>query len=171
MSVSVSVSVSFSPLSPSHSPLVHTHFTPCQRENYPLGQVSLEIPNKDSNIPYTLCIFPGGSDGKVSARNVGDPGLIAGLGRSPGEGNGNPLQYSCLENSMGGGAWYTTVHGVSKSQTRLSDFTLSSHCVYVCACLCVCSLWITKCLLTKFYKGRFTLFISLLKAILFGPCL
>ena len=67
--------------------------------------------------------FPGGSDGKVSARNVGDPGLIPGSRRSPGEGNGNPLQYSCLENSMDGGAWWATVHGVEKSQTRLSDFT------------------------------------------------
>ena len=49
--------------------------------------------------------FPGGSDGKVSACNVEDLGLIPGLGRSPGEGNGNPLQYSCLENSMDEGAW------------------------------------------------------------------
>ena len=49
--------------------------------------------------------FPGGSDGKVSAYNVGDQGSIPGLGRSPGEGNGNPLQYSCLENPMDGGAW------------------------------------------------------------------
>ena len=49
--------------------------------------------------------FPGGSDGKVSAYNVGDLGLIPGLGRSPGEGNGNPLQYSCLENPMDGGTW------------------------------------------------------------------
>ena len=49
--------------------------------------------------------FPGGSDGKASAYNVGDPGLISGLGISPGEGNGNPLQYSCLENPMDGGAW------------------------------------------------------------------
>ena len=48
--------------------------------------------------------FPGGSDGKASAYNVGDPGSIPGLGRSPGEGNGNPLQYSCLENPMDGGA-------------------------------------------------------------------
>ena len=54
---------------------------------------------------------------KESACNAGDPGLIPGLGRSPGEGNGNPLQYSCLENSMDGGAWWATVHGVSKSQT------------------------------------------------------
>ena len=56
-----------------------------------------------------------------------DVGLIPGLGRSPGEGNGNPLQYSCLENSMDRGAWQATVHGVTKSQTRLSDFTFTSH--------------------------------------------
>ena len=49
--------------------------------------------------------FPGGSDGKASACNAGDPGSIPGLGRSPGEGNGTPLQYSCLENPMDGGAW------------------------------------------------------------------
>ena len=49
--------------------------------------------------------FPGGSDGKASACNAGDPGLIPGSGRSPGEGNGNPLQDSCLENSMDRGAW------------------------------------------------------------------
>ena len=61
--------------------------------------------------------FPGGSDGKVSACKVGDPGLIPGSGRSPGEGNGNPLQYSCLENSMDGGAPWATVYGVPKSQT------------------------------------------------------
>ena len=53
-----------------------------------------------------------------------DPGLIPGMGRLPGEGNGNPLQYSCLENSMDGGAWWATVHGVAKSWTQLSDFTL-----------------------------------------------
>ena len=66
---------------------------------------------------------PGGSEVKASACNVGDLGSIPGSGRSPGEGNGNPLQYSCLENPMDGGAWWTTVHGVAKSQTRLSDFT------------------------------------------------
>ena len=49
--------------------------------------------------------FPGGSDGKTSAYNTGDPGLIPGLGRSPGEGNSNPLQYCCLENPMDGGTW------------------------------------------------------------------
>ena len=51
-------------------------------------------------------IFPGGSEGKASAYNAGDLGSIPGSGRSPGEGNGNPLQYSCLENPMDGGAWY-----------------------------------------------------------------
>ena len=67
--------------------------------------------------------FPGGSDSKASACNVGDLGLIPGSGRSSGEGNGNLLQYSCLENPMDGGAQWATVHGVTKSQTRLSDFT------------------------------------------------
>ena len=61
--------------------------------------------------------FPGGSGAKVSACNVGDMGSIPGLGTSPGEGNGNPLQYSCLEISMDGGGWWATVHGVAKSQT------------------------------------------------------
>ena len=65
----------------------------------------------------------GGSDGKASAYNAGDPGSIPGSGRSPGEGNGNPLQYSCLENPMDGGAWWATIHGVAKCRTRLSDFT------------------------------------------------
>ena len=67
--------------------------------------------------------FPGGSEVKASASNAGNPDLIPGLGRSPGEGNGNPLQYSCLKNPMDGGAWQATVHGVAKSRTRLSDFT------------------------------------------------
>jgi len=65
----------------------------------------------------------GGLDGKASAYNLGDLGLIPGSGRSPGEGNGNPLQYSCLENPMDTGAWQATVHGVEESRTRLSDFT------------------------------------------------
>ena len=67
----------------------------------------------------------GGSDSEVSACNVGDLGLIPGSGRSLRERNGNSLQYSCLENSMGGGAWWATVHGVTKNQTWLTDFTFS----------------------------------------------
>ena len=63
--------------------------------------------------------FPGGSDGKVFICNAGEPGSILGSGRSPGEGNGNPLQYSCLENPMDGGA---IIHGFAKSRTRLRDF-------------------------------------------------
>ena len=61
--------------------------------------------------------FPGSSDGKVSAYNAGDPGSLPGSGRSPGEGNGTPLQYSYLENPMDGGAWRVTVHGVANSWT------------------------------------------------------
>ena len=63
----------------------------------------------------------GGLDGKESARNAGDPGLILSLGRSPEEGNGNPLQYSCLESPMDRGGCRAAVHGVTKSWTRLSN--------------------------------------------------
>ena len=69
--------------------------------------------------------FPGGSEVKASACNAGDLGSIPGLGRSPGEGSGNPLQYFYLENPMDEGAWRATVHVVAKSRTRLSDFTHS----------------------------------------------
>ena len=64
--------------------------------------------------------FPGGSDGKASVYNAGDPGSIPGWGRSAGEGNGNPLQYYCLENPMDRGAQQATVLAVEKSRTRLS---------------------------------------------------
>ena len=65
--------------------------------------------------------FPDGSDGKESACSAGDPGLIPGLGRSPGEGNGNPLQYSCLEISKDREAWWATIHEVAKSWKGLSN--------------------------------------------------
>ena len=65
------------------------------------------------------------SEVKASASSAGDLGSIPGSGRSPGEGNGNPLQYSCLEIPMDGGAWWATVHGVAKSRTRLSDLTFN----------------------------------------------
>ena len=61
--------------------------------------------------------FPGGSDGKESTYNAGDPGSIPGMGKSPGEENGYPPQYSCLENSMDRGAWLATVHGVTELDT------------------------------------------------------
>ena len=70
-------------------------------------------------------LFSGSSEVKASVCNVGDLGSIPGLERSPGEGNGNTLQYSCLENPMDEGAWWATVHGVARSWTRLSDFTHS----------------------------------------------
>ena len=65
--------------------------------------------------------FPGDADNKESACNPGNLGSSPGSGRYPGEGNGNPLQYSCLENSIGRESWQATVHGVTKSQTRLSE--------------------------------------------------
>ena len=67
--------------------------------------------------------FPGSSDGKKSACSAGDPGLIPGSGGSPGEGNDYPLQYSCLENSIDRGAWWATVHGVTKSPKLLRDLS------------------------------------------------
>ena len=67
--------------------------------------------------PLPCADSPGGSDGKESACNAGGPALIPGSGRSPEEGNGNPLQYSCLGNPTDGGAWWATVHGVTKSRT------------------------------------------------------
>ena len=69
----------------------------------------------------TALDFPGGSDGRESASHAGELGSIPGLGRFPGEESGNPIQYSCLENSMDRGAWWAAVYGVTKSQTRLSD--------------------------------------------------
>ena len=64
---------------------------------------------------YSVVDFCSGSDGKETACNAGDPGLILGLGRSPGEGNGYPLQHSGLDNSMDRGAWQAAVHGVTKT--------------------------------------------------------
>ena len=65
--------------------------------------------------------FPGGSDGQETACNAGDLGSIPGSGRSTGEENGHPLQYSCLENSMDRGVWLATIHGFAKSRAQLSN--------------------------------------------------
>ena len=91
----------------------------------------LMIPYLEEKLSHYVKVYPkhkwkkvmtfgdssGGSEVKASACNVRDQGLIPGSGRSPGEGNGNPLQYSCLENPMDGRAWWATVHGVAKSRT------------------------------------------------------
>ena len=82
-----------------------------------------ETLHDDTNTLLEFLGFTGGSEAKASACNVGDLGSIPGSGRSTGEGNGNPLQYSYLENPMDGGAWWATVHRVAKSWTQLSDFT------------------------------------------------
>ena len=106
---------------------------------------------------YTELDFPGGSDGKASVYNAGDPDLIPGSGRSPEEGNGNPLQYSCLENPTEGEAWWATVHGVTRSRTRLSGFTsLHLFCLHwifsswvILYCLFECLIFLMD---TKYYK-------------------
>ena len=92
--------------------------------------------------------FPGGSYGEESACNAEDLGSIPGSGRSPGEGNGNPLQYSCLENPLDRGAWRAPVCGVPKSQTRLSVFTfIGTVCGFLCKApqqILLCSKVISK---------------------------
>ena len=88
-----------------------------------------EIKKKTTNHGiYVYLGFPGGSDGKESAFNAGDPGVIPGSGRSPVGGNSNPLQYASRENSMDGGAWWATVRGIAESRTRPKRLTpLPSH--------------------------------------------
>ena len=71
--------------------------------------------SEENNVSLSLHSFSGSSDDKEAACTAGDPGSVPGSGRSPGEGNGYPLQYSCLENSMDRGVWQATVHGVAKS--------------------------------------------------------
>ena len=89
--------------------------------------VSTGLGPQNSVLPNWGC--PGGSDNKESSCNAGDPGSIPGSGRSPGEGNSNPFQYSCLENPLDREAWWATVHGVATSQTRLK--WLSTHTMNV----------------------------------------
>ena len=107
-------------------PLLSTK-SACNRNLHWAPSMAL-FPRVISQLPATRWLHwtsgsPGGSDGKEPACSGGDPGSTPGSGRSPGEGNGNPLQYSCLENSTdrGAGAWRATVHVVTKSQTRLSN--------------------------------------------------
>ena len=98
-------------------------YYPCQLLVCPLFSILVILVG--SVLAYHFCLsllLPGGSHGKESACSAGDPGSIPGSGRSPGEGNGNPLQYPCLENPTDRGAWQATVHGVAKNWTRLSDF-------------------------------------------------
>ena len=92
-------------------PITHTHI-----HAHILTHALSLFPSLFTSLTLTVD-FPGGSDGEASAYNAGDPGSIPGSGRSPGEGNGTPLQYSCLENPMDGEAWWATVHGVAESDT------------------------------------------------------
>ena len=103
------------PPCPSPTPGVYSDSYPLSRWCHPTISSSVNFKHLEG--------YPVGSDGKESACNVRELGSIPKLGRSPGEGKGNPPHYSCLENSTDRGAWRPTVHGVAKSQTRLSDFT------------------------------------------------
>ena len=95
----------------------YNHYYCCYYYYYPISITRLPCV-----IFFFFLYFPGGSDGKESACNAGDSGSVPRLGRSPGEANGNPAQYSCLENSMDRGLWCVEVHGVAKSQTQLCNF-------------------------------------------------
>ena len=95
---------------------------------------------------YSLCIvsflgLPRWLSGKKSACNAGDPSLIPGSGRSPGEENGNPLQYSCLENPMDNRTWQRTVHGVAKSQTPLKRLKQQQTLCIISLLLLLCFFW------------------------------
>ena len=92
----------------------HNRGNPCL--NPGLGRFSWR---RDRLLTLVFLGFPGGSDNKESAFSVGDLGWIPELGRSPGGGYGNPLQYSCLENPVDRGAWWAAVHKIAQSQTRL----------------------------------------------------
>ena len=100
---------------------------PCPTLCNPMDCSMPGLPVHDQHLWFMVLVnintwtFFGGSDGKESACNAGDLGLIPGLGRSPGEVNGNSLQYPCLGNSMDRGTWQATVHGIAKSQARLSN--------------------------------------------------
>ena len=99
---------------------------PCKRPQFDswVGKIC----RRRDKLPSPVFLdFPGGSAGEESSGNMGKLGSIPGLGRSPGEGKGYPLQYSGLENSMDRGAWWATVHGVSKNRTWLSNFHF--HCL------------------------------------------
>ena len=115
-----------------HNICLDAHVLPPVPPFFPTTTVSPLVPHlfpiewklaQARNYIFATCSvgFPGGSDGKESACIVGDLGSVPGSGRSPGEGNGYPIQYSCLENSKDRGAWQATVHEIAKSWTRLSD--------------------------------------------------
>ena len=104
------------------------HLWSLQRRRRRFDSWVREIHWKRDRLPTPVFLgFPGSSDGKESTCDAWDLGSIPGLGRSPAEGKGYPLQYSCLENSVDRGAWQAVVHGVAKSRTRLSDFHFFFH--------------------------------------------
>ena len=101
--------------------LISWHMSPTAVILEPLKIKSLTVSIVSPSICHEVMGFPCSPVGKESACSSGDLGSIPGLGRSPGEGNGNPLQYPCLENLIGRGAWWAVVHRVAKSWAQLSD--------------------------------------------------
>ena len=104
------------------SPTLQAHSLPWQPRRHQFNSWLRKFPWRRDRLPMPVSLgFPGGSDGKESTCNEGELGSVPGLGQSPGGGLDNPLQYSCLEIPMDGGAWQAIVHGIAKSQTRLSE--------------------------------------------------
>ena len=106
-----------------HMEIFEQHLETIRQDLFFLGEQPFYRTFAGKQDPSVLKILngPDGSDGKESACNVEDLGLIPGWGRSPGEANGNSLQYPCLENPMDRGVWWATVHGIATSQTRLNN--------------------------------------------------
>ena len=112
-------------------PLIRTAYSVlASSEHLPLSSLSVSRDHTEQACSPCSCElgfssgelgFPGGTVVKNPPANAGEAGLLPGLGRSPGVGNGNPFQYSCLENFSGRGAWWPTVHGVTRSRTQLRD--------------------------------------------------
>ena len=96
----------------------------CREDIFYIRVLSVFRKQNDVNVEE---VFPGGSGRKESACNAGGKGSVPGSRRSPGEGNGNPLQYSCLENPMDRGAWWATVYAVAEIQTQLNGKLLRTH--------------------------------------------
>ena len=125
-------------------------------QEIPVWFLSQQDPPEKGRLPTPGVIgFPGDSVSKEVTCNVGDLGLIPGLGRSFGGGHDNPLNYSCLENSMDRGAWWATVHGVTKNWTQLSNktqHTVSLHVIYGTTI----SVKLKECLIWSNMVGRIT---------------
>ena len=114
---------------------------------------SLRKVNMKNNLPKRNVVFSDGpTNPPANTGEVRDAGSVSGLGRSPGEGHGNPLQYSCLENPMASGAWWAIVHKVAKSQTQLKRLNMHAEGMYKCVYV---SIYVHLCI---HFQGQYLLY-------------